>query len=74
MYYLNTNSKLCLPKNGTNVMDSLNLSPYPSKSPRVAEARGPMEPVAFLLTEPNLSPSWAHIVHWTDATKPLSLH
>lgn len=55
-------------------MDSLNLSPYPSKSPRVAEARGPMEPVAFLLTEPNLSPSWAHIVHWTDATKPLSLH
>ena len=55
-------------------MGSLNLTPYLSKSLRVAEASGPMEPVAFLLTEPNLSASWAHVVHWTDATKPLSLH
>lgn len=55
-------------------MGSPNLTPYLSKSLRVADARGPMKPVAFLLTEPNLSASWAHIVHWTHATKPLSLH
>lgn len=37
-------------------MGSLNLTPYLSKSLRVAEASGPMEPVAFLLTEPTSVP------------------
>lgn len=55
-------------------MGSLYPIPHPSKGLRVVEARGPTEPVVFLLTEQNLNALWVHIVHWIDATKPLSLH
>lgn len=55
-------------------MGSLYPTPHPSKGLRLAESRGPVEPMAFLLTEPNLSTPWAHAVHWTGATKPPSLH
>lgn len=74
IYYLNTDSKLCLHKQ-LDICHGLPL-PYPphSEGLRVAEARGPMEPVVFLLTEQNLRALWAHVVHWIDATKPLSLH